>query len=161
MNQPKLFDQQHASAKPQADEILTADYVMVAYADGGSRGNPGPAAIAHALYDSVGNLIEKNAKCIGEHTNNEAEYEAILWAIEKVRERSCGKVKIFTDSEFVVKQVKGIYGRKDPRMAQYAKRVEANLRLFDSFELNHVPRTNKMQALVDAMVNAALDSADL
>jgi len=137
---------------------LTADYVMIAYTDGGSRGNPGQAAIAYALYDSVGNVIEKDAKCIGIHTNNEAEYEAVLWAIEKVRERSCGNVKIFTDSEFVVKQVKGIYDRKDPRMAQYARRVEANLKLFDSFELNHVPRTKPRQAMVDSMVNAALDA---
>jgi ribonuclease HI len=139
---------------------LTADYVIVAYTDGGSRGNPGQAAIAYALYDSVGNVIEKGARCIGIHTNNEAEYEAVLWAIEKVRERSYGNVKIFTDSEFVVKQVKGIYDRKDPRMAQYARRVETNLRLFDSFELNHVPRANPRQAMVDAMVNAALDAGD-
>ncbi len=131
---------------------------LIAYTDGGSRGNPGPAAIAYVMYDSVGSIIEKDSKCIGKHTNNEAEYEAVLWAIEKVRERSCLNVKIFTDSEFVVKQVKGIYDRKDPRMAQYARRVEANLRLFESFELNHVPRTNPRQDMVDSMVNAALDA---
>jgi ribonuclease HI len=131
---------------------------IIVYTDGGSRGNPGPAAIAYVMYDLVGSIIEKDAKIIGRHTNNEAEYEAVLWAIERMRERSCLSVKVFTDSEFVVKQVKGIYDRKDPRMAQYARRVEANLRLFDSFELNHVPRTNKRQEMVDAMVNAALDA---
>ena len=137
---------------------MAADYVMIAHADGGSRGNPGQAAIAYVLYDSIGNLIEKDAKCIGIHTNNEAEYEAVLWAIEKVRERSCGNVKIFTDSEFVVNQVKGVYQRKDRRMAQYASRVETNLKLFDSFELRHVPRSNPRQTMVDSMVNAALDA---
>ncbi|MBU0685251.1 MAG: ribonuclease HI family protein [Thermoplasmatota archaeon] len=131
---------------------------LIVYTDGGSRGNPGPAAIAYVMYDSVGSIIEKDSKSIGRHTNNEAEYEAVLWAIERIRERSCLSVKVFTDSEFVVKQVKGIYVRKDPRMAQYARRVEANLRLFDSFELNHVPRTNPRQAMVDSMVNAALDA---
>jgi len=131
---------------------------LTVYTDGGSRGNPGPAAIAYVMYDSVGSIIEKDSKSIGRHTNNEAEYEAVLWAIERIRERSCLSVKVFTDSEFVVKQVKGIYDRKDPRMAQYARRVEANLRLFDSFELNHVPRTNPRQSMVDSMVNAALDA---
>ncbi len=134
-----------------------ASYITV-HTDGGSRGNPGPAAIAYVMYDTVGNIIEKDARSIGRHTNNEAEYEAVLLAIEKVRERSCGNVRIFTDSEFVVKQVKGVYDRKDPRMAQYARRVEANLRLFDSFELNHVPRTHPRQAVVDSMVNAALNA---
>jgi len=131
---------------------------LVVHTDGGSRGNPGPAAIAYVMYDLVGSIIEKDSRCIGRHTNNEAEYEAVLWALEKIRERSCLSVKVFTDSEFVVRQVKGIYDRKDPRMAQYARRVEANLRLFDSFELNHVPRTNKRQEMVDSMVNAALDA---
>jgi ribonuclease HI len=132
---------------------------LIAHTDGGSRGNPGPAAIAYMMYDLVGNVIEKDARIIGRHTNNEAEYEAVLWAVERMRERSCQSVKIFTDSEFVVKQVKGIYDRKDPRMAQYARRVEANVRLFDSFELKHVPRTNPRQEKVDAMVNDALDGA--
>jgi ribonuclease HI len=132
---------------------------LIVHTDGGARGNPGPAAIAYVMYDLVGGIIEKDSKSIGRHTNNEAEYEAVIWAIERIRERSCLSVKVFTDSEFVVKQVKGVYDRKDPRMAQYARRVEANLRLFDSFELNHVPRTNKRQVMVDAMVNAALDSA--
>ncbi len=131
---------------------------LIVHTDGGSRGNPGPAAIAYVMYDLVGSIIEKDSKSIGRRTNNEAEYEAVLWAIERMRERSCLSVRVFTDSEFVVKQVKGIYGRKDPRMAQYARRVEANLRLFDAFELNYVPRTNKRQAMVDSMVNAALDA---
>lgn len=121
-------------------EVMPVTTDLIVYADGGARGNPGPAAIAYVMYDSVGNIIEKDAKIIGKHTNNEAEYEAVLWAIEKLRERSCLGIKVFTDSEFVVKQVKGIYHRKDPRMAQYARRVEANLRLFYTFELEHIPK---------------------
>lgn len=130
---------------------------MSMYTDGASRGNPGPAAIAYSIYDSAGNMIEKDARCIGVHTNNEAEYEAVLWGIEKVRERRCSSLRVFTDSELVVKQYTGEYRTKDERMAQYARRVAANKKLFTSFDLKNVPRENPRTQIVDAMVNAVLD----
>ncbi len=130
------------------------------YTDGASRGNPGKAAIAYSIYDAGGSLIENAARCIGTHTNNEAEYEAVLWGIEKVRERRCTSVRAFTDSELVAKQYTGEYRTKDARMAQYAKRVAANKGLFESFDLRHVPRENPRMQLVDSMVNEALDRQD-
>lgn len=132
---------------------------MSLYTDGASRGNPGQAAIAYSIYDSGGNPIEKDAKCIGVRTNNEAEYEAVLWGIEKVRERRCSSLKVFTDSELVAKQYSGEYRAKDPRMAKYAKMVAANRTLFMSFDLRYVPRENPRTRLVDEMVNAALDNS--
>jgi ribonuclease HI len=127
------------------------------YTDGASRGNPGPAAIAYAIYDHTGQLIEKDAKCIGRHTNNEAEYEAILWGLQRTTERRCTAVRAFCDSELVVRQVSGKYRTKDPRMAIYAERVRKYKEIFGSFKLASVPRENPRTKLVDELVNEALD----
>jgi len=127
------------------------------YTDGASRGNPGPAAISYAMYDFTGNLIEKDAKCIGRHTNSEAEYEALLWAIEKARERTCDHPKFFSDSEFMVRQIKGEYKANDERMKKYLAMALANKKLFATFEIRHVPRENPRIQLVDQLVNEALD----
>jgi ribonuclease HI len=128
------------------------------YTDGASRRNPGPAAIAFAIYDSTGQIMEKDAKCIGRHTNNEAEYEALLWGLQKVTERRCTCVRAFSDSELVVKQVSGRYKTKDRRMAIYAERVRKYKEIFGTFELTSVSRENPRTKLVDALVNDALDA---
>ncbi|MBU0624338.1 MAG: ribonuclease HI family protein [Candidatus Thermoplasmatota archaeon] len=127
------------------------------YTDGASRGNPGPSAISYAMYDFTGNLIEKGAKCIGKHTNSEAEYEALLWAIEKVRERTCDHLKLFSDSEFMVRQINGEYKASNERMKKYLARTLANKELFTTFEVRHVPRDNPRMQLVDHLANEALD----
>ncbi len=127
------------------------------YTDGASRGNPGPSAIAYAIYDQTGQLIEKDAKCIGRHTNNEAEYEAVLWGLHKTTERRYTSVRTFSDSQLVVKQVTGKYRTKDPRMAIYAERVRKYKEIFGSFKLASVPRENPRMKMVDSLVNKALD----
>ena len=136
---------------------LSAEPELILYTDGASRGNPGPAAIGYAIFDSGGNLVEKDAKTIGRHTNNEAEYEAILWGTEKLRERGCGSVRVFSDSELVVRQTSGAYDVSSDNLRVYARRVAQNKMLFASFEMMHAPRENPRIALVDDLVNAALD----
>lgn len=128
------------------------------YTDGASRGNPGPAAIGYAIFDSVGTLIEKDVKFVGTRTNNEAEYEAVLWGLEKARERSCTTIRVITDSELVARQSSGEYKTRDPRMQRYANQVAASKRLFDVLEIVHARRSDERVALVDALVNAELDS---
>jgi ribonuclease HI len=127
------------------------------YTDGASRGNPGPSAISYAMYDFTGKLIEKDAKCIGKHTNSEAEYEALLWATEKVMERTCDHLKLFSDSEFMVKQINGKYKASDERMKKYLAMTLANKKLFVTFEVRHVPRDNPRIQLVDQLANEALN----
>jgi len=129
------------------------------YTDGAARGNPGPAAIGYAIYDSVGNLIEKDARFVGRRTNNEAEYEALIWGLEKVRERGCGKIRVFSDSELVVRQINGEYKVSEERLRKYVSVIRTNEGLFESVKLSHVPRENPRTMLVDEMVNAALDRA--
>jgi len=136
---------------------LSENSQLSVYTDGAARGNPGPAAIAYAIYDPVGQLIEKDAKVIGVHTNNEAEYEALLWGLEKVRERSCGRIRAYSDSELVVRQFNGIYRARDRDMAIYLEKLKASASLFDSFELTHLLRDHPRIQIVDTLVNQALD----
>ena len=135
----------------------TDDPPLILYTDGASRKNPGPAAIAYAIYDNSGQLIEKDAKCIGVHTNNEAEYEAILWGLHKVTERRCTSVKAYLDSELVVRQFTGQYAAKKLTMAKYAERLAKYKEIFEDIELISVPRDNPRTQLVDSLVNEALD----
>ncbi len=132
---------------------------LLLYTDGASRGNPGPAAIAYSIYDQSGELIEEGARCIGRHTNNEAEYEALLWGLQKITERRCTAVRAFSDSELVVRQVGGEYKAKDRRMEIYVERVRKFKEIFGSFQLESLPRENERMRLVDGLVNDALDSA--
>ncbi len=132
--------------------------MLVLYTDGGARGNPGPAAIAYAIFDSTGKELEHGSRYIGERTNNEAEYEAVLWGLEKVRERSCAAVRVITDSELVARQTSGEYRTRDPRMRKYADQVAVSKKLFDVLEIVHARREDGRVALVDSLVNAELDS---
>lgn len=131
---------------------------FLVYTDGASRGNPGPAAIGYAIFDDAGNLLEKDARTIGMHTNNEAEYEAVLWALSRATERGCAKVRLFLDSELVARQMNGQYRSRNARMASYLSRVRASVGLFQSFEVRNLPREHPRIRLVDSLVNEALDA---
>ena len=129
------------------------------FSDGASRGNPGPAAIAYAIYDESGVLIDSGARSIGRATNNEAEYQALLLAMERACVHSKDTAHFFVDSEFVVRQVNGQYRAKDERMRGYMQKVHSNMKCFKSVRVIHVPRENNRTQLVDKMVNDLLDRA--
>ena len=86
---------------------------LVVNVDGGSRGNPGPAAIAAVVAAPDGEILEQRGERIGEATNNVAEYRALLLGIERARELGADEVEIVGDSELVVRQVKGEFKVKD------------------------------------------------
>lgn len=126
------------------------------YFDGASRGNPGPAAIAWVVVTSDG-IVEEGSERIGEATNNQAEYEALVRALTVAREFGFDEVDVRGDSELVVKQVRGEYDTNNPELRE--KRVDV-LELLDSFDrwsLAHVPREINDRA--DSLANEALDDA--
>jgi len=129
------------------------------FSDGASRGNPGPAAIAYAVYDESGILVDSGARSIGRATNNEAEYQALLLAMERACVHSKDTAHFFLDSELVVRQVNGQYRAKDERMRGYLQKVLSNMKCFRSVRVTHVPRENDRTQLVDKMVNDLLDRA--
>jgi len=132
---------------------------VVVHSDGAARGNPGPAAIAYAIYDERGSLLEEGAKCVGRRTNNEAEYEALLWAMERARKHMPRTARFRCDSELVVKQVKGVYKVRKERLKPLLERVLTEAAYFDRFEIVHVGRDDPGAVHVDALANEALDEA--
>lgn len=127
--------------------------------DGGSRGNPGPAAWGVAILDEQGGRVEGHAGHIGHATNNVAEYRALLEALALAIEREADDVEIFADSELVVRQIQGRYRVKNESLKiLYAEAVRMISKLHD-FRIVHVKREKNKHA--DRMVNVALDRAEV
>jgi len=126
--------------------------------DGGSRGNPGPAAWGVAILDEHGERVEGHAGHIGHATNNVAEYRALLEALALAVEREADDVEIFADSELVVRQIQGRYRVKNASLKTlYAEAVRLIAGLRD-FRIVHVRRENNKHA--DRLVNVALNQVE-
>ncbi len=135
---------------------------IVIYTDGGSRGNPGPAAIGVILTNERGKMIKEYAEKIGRATNNEAEYEAVIFALQKAkllfgkRKIKTMNIEVKTDSEFVTKQLNGQYKILDRKIEQLFLKTW-NLRVgLGKVKFTYVPRNKNIEA--DKLVNQALGS---
>ncbi len=134
---------------------------LIVYTDGGARGNPGPAALGVVIQDAQGHLIKKYGEALGTKTNNEAEYEAVISALKKIK-ALLGKektrkltVEVRMDSEFVSRQLNGEYKIEEERLFGLFIKIW-NLRMdFGKLLFLHVPREKNREA--DWMVNEALD----
>jgi ribonuclease HI len=126
------------------------------YFDGASRGNPGPAAVGWAIVNSEG-IVGEGSETIGETTNNRAEYEALIRALEAAAEFGFDEVDVRGDSELIVKQVRGEYDANSPELKERRVRVRELLERFDRWTLEHVPREINDRA--DSLANEALDHA--
>lgn len=126
--------------------------------DGASRGNPGPAAIGFGIYDNEWNKIVEKAKYIGEATNNEAEYKALLWALDVASTYCKGEIKHITDSQLLVKQLKGIYAVRATNLKPLVKEVHVRKQAFDTYTPLHVMRDNKHIQHIDSLINNTLDA---
>jgi ribonuclease HI len=125
------------------------------YTDGGSRENPGQAAIGIVIYDKNNKIIKTISKAIGIATNNVAEYSALLVGVLALKELKCTEVEMFLDSELIVKQLNKIYRVKDHKMKKLYKKVMDNLKNID-WTATHVRREKNKVA--DSLVNDALDA---
>lgn len=130
---------------------------IVVNVDGGSRGNPGPAAIAAVATDGEGQVLADRSDTIGETTNNVAEYKALLLGIELARELEAEEVEFLGDSELVVKQVRGEYKVKKADLKPLHQAVKTALAEIPKWSIRNVPR--ELNAAADALVNEALDAA--
>jgi ribonuclease HI len=126
-----------------------------AFADGGSRGNPGRAACAAIICDGDGEELLRRFRMIGRATNNVAEYEGVLLALELCAELGAREVRLRIDSELVVRQIEGRYKVKHPDLKPYHARVLEAAGRFEAFSVAHVRRKDNAEA--DKLVNAALD----
>jgi ribonuclease HI len=130
---------------------------LVVHVDGGSRGNPGPAAAAAVIHTADGELLDESMRVLGRATNNVAEYQGLILGLERARELGATEVEVYNDSELVAHQINGRYKVKHPDMRPlYLQAMEA-LRGFDRWSVRPVPRASNAEA--DALVNRALDEA--
>jgi ribonuclease HI len=123
--------------------------------DGGSRGNPGPAAWGVVVLDAAGRPVEGFAGAIGRATNNVAEYTALLEALTIAFERAADDVELLADSELVVKQVRGEYKVRHPDLVPLHAEAVRRIAGFRTFKIGYVPREKNKDA--DKMVNRALN----
>jgi len=135
---------------------------IIIYTDGGSRGNPGPSAIGVVIKNTDGNTLKKYGEFLGVKTNNEAEYDAVIFALKKVK-ALFGKEKakqteilIKMDSELVKKQLSGEYKIEQETLFPYFIKIW-NLKMdFRKVEFHHIPREQNKEA--DKLVNETLDN---
>ncbi len=129
------------------------------YADGGSRGNPGPAASGYVLMTMDNTVIFQGGQYMGLTTNNQAEYNALKLGLEEAWERNAQIVHVYMDSLLVVNQMKGLYKVKNHDLAPVHTAIRVLESKFDEVTYTHVPR--ELNKLADGMVNETLDATDL
>lgn len=131
---------------------------MVAHIDGASRGNPGPAAYGVVLEAADGAPLAALSKYLGPATNNVAEYEALLAALDYALTHPPGRLSVRSDSELLVRQLQGRYKVKSPDLKPRYERAREMIARLESFHIRHVPRAQNAQA--DRLANQALDTAE-
>lgn len=130
---------------------------VVVHVDGGSRGNPGPAAVGAVASAPDGDTLLERGVYIGEATNNVAEYRAVLLGLELARELGASEVEVVNDSELVSRQIGGEYRVKHAGLKPLYLEAMAALREFDRWKVRSVRREGNVRA--DELVNEALDEA--
>ncbi len=126
------------------------------FADGGSRGNPGPAASGAVLYDEGGEVLQEIGTYLGVATNNIAEWTALLEGLKAAVALGVDEIAVRMDSELVVKQLSGAYRVKHPGLIPLHAQAKSLLRKFARVDVRHIPR--KQNAAADAVVNQVLDA---
>jgi ribonuclease HI len=130
---------------------------VVVHVDGGSRGNPGPAAAASVVSTPAGEVLDEASELLGTVTNNVAEYRALLLGLARACALGASEVEIVNDSELIAKQIQGLYKVKHAAMRPLYSEAMAALRTFGAWRIRSVPRAQNAHA--DGLVNAALDDA--
>jgi len=127
------------------------------YTDGGARGNPGPAAYAYVLEDDEGVVLAQHGETIGVATNNVAEYRGLIAGLERAAELGVGRLEVISDSELMVKQMRGEYGVKNASLRELQQKAARRAREVGEVAYTHVRRAHN--ELADRLVNEALDAA--
>lgn len=134
---------------------------ILVYTDGASRNNQlagaRSAGIGYRICGSDGRVLEQHAEAIGPNTNNEAEYLAIIKALQAAAKYSKGEVALHSDSELVVNQLKGKYKIKKAHLLELYERVKMEEKKFKRVSYSHVPRENQNITAVDLLINIELD----
>ncbi len=133
--------------------------VVAVYTDGGSRGNPGPAAVGIVVCDSEDRLLHEHREYIGLATNNQAEYRALIRGLKLAARYTRAEVRCVSDSQLLVRQMAGEYKVQDEALRELHGIADAEARGFERVSFEHRSRLSGWLARADALVNEALDRA--
>jgi ribonuclease HI len=148
-------------AAPQTHELFSPPREnppqnhLVAYSDGGARGNPGPAGYGVVIQNQSGRKVAALSQYLGHQTNNFAEYQGLIAALEYALEAGPKAIKVVSDSELLVRQIKGIYKVKNLTLQELHGRAKELIAQLDWFSIQHVLRDSNREA--DELANAAMD----
>lgn len=137
--------------------MATMDNTWQLYFDGGSRGNPGPAAYGWVLFGPDGEEAARDCETLGSATNNVAEYTGLVRGLEQALVQGATNLQVFGDSELIVKQLRGEYKVKNAALRPLYEEAVAMLRRLDRWQVRHVYRADNK--IADGLVNEALDAA--
>jgi ribonuclease HI len=128
---------------------------LIAHSDGGARGNPGPAGYGVVIKDESGRKVAALSEYLGHQTNNFAEYQGLIAALEYAIEHGPKALKLISDSELLVRQIKGIYKVKNATLKDLHGRAKELIAQLDWFSIGHALREQNQEA--DRLANEAMD----
>src|ERR1700747_1434036 len=141
-----LFSSSHAR---------TPEKYLIAHSDGGARGNPGPAGYGVVIQDESGRKVAALSEYLGHQTNNFAEYQGLIAALEYALQKGPKALKVISDSELLLRQSKGIYKVKNPTLQDLHGRANDLIRQLEWFSIGHALREHNREA--DQLANEAMD----
>ncbi len=130
-------------------------HFLVAHSDGGARGNPGPAGFGVVIKDETGKKVAALSEYLGHQTNNFAEYQGLIAALEYAIQHGPKALKLISDSELLVRQIKGIYKVKNPTLQDLHARAKELIAQLEWFSIGHALREHNQEA--DRLANDAMD----
>src|ERR1700741_5265024 len=133
------------------------EHYLIAHSDGGARGNPGPAGYGVVIQDETGRKIAALSQYLGHQTNNFAEYQGLIAALEYAIEHGHKSLKVVSDSELLVRQIKGIYKVKNATLQELHARAKRLIAQLEWFSIDHALREHNREA--DELANQAMDKA--
>lgn len=131
------------------------EHYLIAYTDGGARGNPGPAGYGVVIKDESERKVAALSQYLGHQTNNFAEYQGLIAALEFAVKHGSRALKLISDSELLVNQIQGNYKVKSPRLEDLHRRAKELIAQLDWFSIGHALREHNQEA--DRLANAAMD----
>src|SRR5579859_1434941 len=151
-SQSALFNSNESSSSSSGKSSVPLVTVSI---DGGARGNPGPAGYGAVFKDAAGKKIAELSRYLGIQTNNYAEYSGLIAALEFAVSHNHKALKVFSDSELLVRQITGVYKVRSPELRELYDKARALIRKLESFRIEHVRREFNREA--DQLANRAMD----
>ena len=136
--------------------LMSESSMINIYVDGASRGNPGEAGVGVVISTTDGKVLKETGRYLGKTTNNVAEYQALIIALKEAKSLGAEAIKIFADSELMVKQIKGEYKVKSAGLLPLYQEAKALLMEFSRYGIIHINREKNTEA--DRLANQAIDS---